>query len=160
LTAAAGRPLPVFVTEIGYPSFVGRGGVSDEAAAAYLARFMLVASTRAHIAGVWWYTLRDHGSDARNKEHHFGVLGTDLSLKPAAAALRSVAGLLAEVGRFRHVGTGSRERVMAVRRDGTELALEWDPADATDALVEIIIAAAPAEPPGQRARRGATRTAR
>jgi hypothetical protein len=100
LMQAAGHPLPIFVTEMGYPSYDGPGGVSEETAALYLTRFILLASARPYVAGVWWYCLRDHGTDPGNKEHHFGVLDPGLQAKPAAAAMRSVTRMLAEAGRL------------------------------------------------------------
>ncbi len=129
LAVSAGHPLPIYVTEIGYPTYTGRGGVSRETAAAYLARFMLLASTRPYVAGVWWYCLRDQGADATNKEHNFGVLDSALHVKPAADALRSVGALLAAVGRFR-TGGSSDERVSATAANGAEIALAWRETDA------------------------------
>ena len=90
----------IYVTEMGYPAFAGRGGVSREKAADYLARFMLLASTRPYIAGVWWYCLRDQGSDPADKEHHFGAFDFAWQPKPAAYALRAVARQIAEAGRL------------------------------------------------------------
>ena len=95
---AAGRERPIYVTEMGYPAFTGRGGVSPETVAAYLTRFMLLAAARPHVAGVWWYCLRDQGTDPGNKEHAFGVLDASWRVKPAGVALRDVAALLAEAG--------------------------------------------------------------
>ena len=142
LSASAGRTLPIYVTEIGYPTFTGRGGVSRDTAAAYLARFVLLASTRPYVAGVWWYCLRDQGSDAANKEHNFGVLDSALHAKPAADALRSVGALLSSVGRF-SAGAGSDQRVSATAANGTEIALTWSTTDTNaPALADLSAAAA------------------
>lgn len=96
LTVAAGTERPVYVTEMGYPAFAGRGGVDRNTAAEYLSRFMLLAATRPHIGGVWWYCLRDQGTDPANERHTFGVYDAQWRLKPAGAALRNVALVLAE----------------------------------------------------------------
>lgn len=141
LAASAGRMLPIYVTEIGYPTFTGRGGVSRETAAAYLARFVLLASTRPYVAGVWWYCLRDQGADPANKEHNFGVLDSALRAKPAAEALRSVGALLAGVGRF-SAGGGSDPRVSATAANGKEIALAWRAADTMAPTVAELSAAA------------------
>ena len=151
LAASAGRMLPIYVTEIGYPTFTGRGGVSRDTAAAYLARFVLLASTRAYVAGVWWYCLRDQGSDPANKEHNFGVLDSELRPKPAADALRSVGALLAGVGRFSAAG-GSDQRVSATAANGTEIALAWRATDTNAPAVAELSAAAARVTQGRRAR--------
>ena len=142
LTMANGRDVPIYVTEMGYPTFAGRGGVSAEVGAAYLARFMLLASTRPFVAGVWWYCLRDQGTEAANKEHNFGVFDAKLQPKPTAAALTAVAELLDDVQRFRVIGEDSAERVHATRTDGTTVELEWSEADSAAPRVAELVAAA------------------
>ncbi len=146
LAVAAGRPLPVYVTEMGYPAYAGKGGVTPEVAAAYLARFMLLASSRPYIAGVWWYCLRDQGRDPANKEHHFGVLDWSLEPKPAAAALTDVARLLRAVGRFRVDTNGDVYRLSAERADGSDLRLEWRNGEPATQLLQTLAAAAPSLP--------------
>jgi polysaccharide biosynthesis protein PslG len=140
---------PIYVTEMGYPTSTGKGGVSAEIAAADLARFVLLASTRPYVAGVWWYCLRDQGKDRANKEHNFGVLDNAFAPKPAGAALRAAALLLADVGRFRDESRGHDRRVTATRADGGALALSW-PDNASDArpFVDLVkLVAAPDSPP-------------
>jgi polysaccharide biosynthesis protein PslG len=142
LAASAGRMLPIYVTEMGYPNYTGRGGVGRDTAAAYLARFMLLASTRPYVAGVWWYCLRDQGSDPANKEHTFGVLDAALHAKPAADALRAVSALLAGLGRF-SAAAGSERRVSATMPNGGEISLAWRDADTgAPALADLSAAAA------------------
>ena len=87
--AAVGREVRIYVTEMGYPTFAGKGGVTDSAAADDLTRFLQLASMRDSIAGVWWYCLRDQGNDRTNKEHHFGVMDAAMKPKPAAYALQA-----------------------------------------------------------------------
>ncbi|MFL6602483.1 MAG: hypothetical protein ACJ8R9_14260 [Steroidobacteraceae bacterium] len=88
------RPVPVYVTEIGWPTSKGQCGVPPEAAAAYLQRFMLLAATRPWIAGVWWYDLFDDGDDPGSREHRFGLAGKNRSPKAAYAALSALADVL------------------------------------------------------------------
>jgi hypothetical protein len=138
LASAASRPVPIYVTEMGYPAFEGRGGVSADVAALYLARFNLLASTRPHIAGVWWYCLRDQGTDRNDKEHNFGVLDATMEPKPAARALRAVAQLLSEVQRFHDESRGTEHRISATRADGTKIVLAWSEGSvATQLLSEL-----------------------
>jgi polysaccharide biosynthesis protein PslG len=140
--------LQIYVTEMGYPSFTGRGGVSADVAALDLTRFVLLASTRPYVAGVWWYCLRDQGNDRGNKEHNFGVLDNAFMPKPAGQALRAAALLVGDVGRFRDDSRGEERRVAAQRADGSTIELAWR-ADAADArlLAKIGSLVAPAQTP-------------
>jgi len=88
------RPIPVYVTEIGWPTSKGQCGIPPAAAAAYLQRFMLLAATRPWIAGVWWYDLFDDGDDPGSREHRFGLAAKDRSPKPAYGALSALADVL------------------------------------------------------------------
>ena len=146
LAAAAGRPLPIYVTEMGYPTFDGRGGVSRDVAALYLARFLLLASTRPYVAGTWWYCLRDQGNDPANKEHNFGVLDSKLRSKPAGDALRAVATLIRDVRRFRDESTSGdaaagETRVSGTRADGSTIVLAWNAAGTDTQLLRDLAAA-------------------
>jgi hypothetical protein len=146
---------PIYVTEMGYPAYTGKGGVSADAAAADLARFVLLASTRAYVGGVWWYCLRDQGKDRANKEHNFGVLDNAFAPKPAGAALRAVALLVKQTGRFRDESGSDDRSIAATRADGRAIELRWRD-DSTDArlLADLASLVAPAAgPPLARGRR-------
>ncbi|HEY3730329.1 MAG TPA: hypothetical protein VGL28_03610, partial [Steroidobacteraceae bacterium] len=90
-----GREIPVLVTEIGWPTNQGRLGVSESVAAAYLVRFLALASARPWIAGIWWYDLIDDGGDVRASEQQFGLLKSATPpVAKAAYAAASEAGPL------------------------------------------------------------------
>jgi hypothetical protein len=88
------RDIPVYVTEVGWPTNHGKHGVSERDAAMYLVRFMLLARTRPWIGGVWWYDLVDDGESDSSAEHRFGLVRRDLSPKPAFGVAMSVMKLL------------------------------------------------------------------
>jgi hypothetical protein len=88
------REIPVYVTEIGWPTNKGKHGVEDREAAMYLARFMLLARTRPWIRGVWWYDLIDDGNSDTEAEQRFGLVRRSLAPKPALRMAKSVAALL------------------------------------------------------------------
>ena len=72
----------------GFPA----NGASEAQQADYLARTF--AFRRRYLTGIteriFWYQLRDAGSEPHNWEHHQGLLRTDFSPKPALAAFTSV----------------------------------------------------------------------
>lgn len=88
---ARGRPVDVYVTEMGYPTHNGRFGLSEIEAACRLTVFFGLAMERPYIKGVWWYTIRDNGPNAFNKEHRFGLFSHDVAeAKAPAIAFRRI----------------------------------------------------------------------
>lgn len=97
MVSAAGYPaMPLFITEVGWPTHSGRCGVTEKAAAAHSLRFLLEASLRPWVGGVWFYELQDGGDDPRNQEHRFGLLRRDGTEKPAGCVLRELGAKVAE----------------------------------------------------------------
>lgn len=92
--AEPGREIPIYVTEIGWPTNNGKHGVSEREAAIYLARFLLLARSRPWIGGVWWYDLLDDGDSGTRAEHRFGLVRRDHSPKPAFVMAAATAKLL------------------------------------------------------------------
>jgi hypothetical protein len=93
-SASAGKTIPIYVSEIGWPTSTDGDGVSEEAAAAYIQRFMLMARTRSSIAGVWWYDLQDDDADPTNVENRFGLVRQNGQPKPAYTALAALQHIL------------------------------------------------------------------
>lgn len=90
LDAAGHSSLPVYVTEVGWPTHTGKCEVTEADAAAHSIRFLLEASLRQWVRGVWYYELQDGGSNPADPEHHFGLLRRDGSEKPGGCALREM----------------------------------------------------------------------
>jgi hypothetical protein len=125
---SAGRPIPIYVTEIGWPTSVGQCGIPDAVAAAYLQRFMLLAAARPYIAGVWWYDLVDDGPDPGNREHRFGLLHQDHTPKPAYNALAALKPILeSHQIPLETLGTNGEVVISGRRSDGKEFYSAWLP---------------------------------
>ena len=92
--AQPGRNLPVFVTEMGFPTNTGKMGVPEVDVAKYLVRFVMLARTRPWLGGVWWYDLIDDGNNATLAEHRFGLVAEDQRSKPAFLAASDVSRLV------------------------------------------------------------------
>jgi polysaccharide biosynthesis protein PslG len=86
-----GHDVPLYITEMGWPTYNGPGGSSLEEQASFLAQMFLLARTMPFLRGIWWYDLRDDGWNKSNKEDNFGLVDPNLKPKPAFAALRAVA---------------------------------------------------------------------
>lgn len=65
---------PIYVTEFGWPSNTGSCGIAEADGALYTLRFLMEASTREWIGGVWLYELLESGTDPADRESRFGVV--------------------------------------------------------------------------------------
>lgn len=149
LRAHAGRPVPLYVTETGWPTCCG--GIDRASVADYLARMLLLARTIPDIRGVWWYELRDGGENPDNDQENFGLVDAALRPKPAydtAAVLsRWLASPLAAADEA-EVGT----RIRVIRFGGADpLWAVWSPGDA---CVRVSIVSAAEASPRATAQRG------
>jgi polysaccharide biosynthesis protein PslG len=141
------REIPVYVTEMGWPTNQGTHGVSERDAAKYLVRFMVLARSRPWIEGVWWYDLIDDGTSISNPQHRFGLVRSDVTPKPAFEVARRIAPLVTAGGSVSAFRIGARH-YLATGTDGSgRWAMAWtleeeyrDWSDGVPAL-----AAAPAE---------------
>ncbi|MDI9727049.1 hypothetical protein [Stutzerimonas stutzeri] len=126
LTRAAGRPVPLYLTEMAWPSHQGACGIDENLQAAYLARAFFLARTLPSIRGMWWYDFRNDGTDRTEREHNFGLVRQDFTPKPAYRVLTAVSDIVANyrfIGRDEH----SDGDVVALRfaRGEDELLVAW-----------------------------------
>lgn len=89
-----GKDVPVYVTEMGWPTHTGKGSTPPEQSAAYLARMLLLARSMPYLKGAWWYDFQDDGWKPDDKENNFGMVRPDLTPKPSYYALASLAKLV------------------------------------------------------------------
>jgi hypothetical protein len=90
-----GSDVPFYVTEMGWPTHVGRNGTDPELSGSYLARLYLLARTSASFKGIWWYDFQDDGWKAEYNEDNFGLVRPDLTPKPAYDVLADIAPVVA-----------------------------------------------------------------
>lgn len=88
------RPVPLYATEIGWPS--SGKGISLTRQAAYAARLLLTARSLPFLAGLWWYDFRNDDQDPNSTYPNYGLVWADLSPKPAYDAVADVAAVLAD----------------------------------------------------------------
>lgn len=84
------KEIPIYITEIGVPTHTGLGGVSQEQAADFIVKYTILAKTKSYIKGIWWYDLRDDGTDLENQEDNFGFYDNDFNPKQAALAFSNL----------------------------------------------------------------------
>lgn len=95
-TSLAHKPVPLYLTEMSWPSHDGSCGIDTMHQAAYLARAWFLARTVPSIKGIWWYDLINDGNKRDDQEHNFGLLNPDLSPKPAYSVLKAISPYLKE----------------------------------------------------------------
>jgi hypothetical protein len=89
-SSKAGKPVPLYLTEMAWPSHEGNCGMSAVRQSAYLARAYFLARTVPNIKGMWWYDLINDGTARDDQEHNFGLLNIDLGPKPAYPILEAI----------------------------------------------------------------------
>jgi polysaccharide biosynthesis protein PslG len=119
-----GRDLPLYITEMGWPTFSGTNGISEQEAATNLAQMFLLARTMKFLKGIWWYEFRDDGWDETNKENDFGLVRSDLTPKAAFATLQAIAPLVRNALTVEDLSAGSPTlRVLRFRFAGNNQVL-------------------------------------
>jgi hypothetical protein len=98
--------VPLYLTEMGWPSNEGRCGGDEKTQAAFLARSFFLAQTMPNIKGMWWNGLLNDGPDDSDPEQNFGLLNQDLSIKQAYLTLKAISPTLHQ---YRYDAEKSRE---------------------------------------------------
>jgi hypothetical protein len=68
-----GQTIPLWFSEIGWPTHLNPTGVDENTQAAYLIR-SYVLSIAAGVEKIYWYNLMDSGTDKLYNEHNFGIV--------------------------------------------------------------------------------------
>ena len=97
-----GADVPFYVTEMGWPTHVTKGGTDTQLSASYLARLYLLARTSPSFRGLWWYDFQDDGWNPEHNEDNFGLVRPDLTPKPAYHVLADISEL---VGKGQYAGS-------------------------------------------------------
>lgn len=91
-----GDETPIYVTELGWPTYEHQEGVSQEEQARNMVRSILVLALEPRVKGVWLYELRDSGTDTQEREHAYGLVERDGAPKASYYALKDTVSLLSK----------------------------------------------------------------
>ncbi len=91
-----GTDVPLYVTEMGWPTHVGKRGTSPELSGSYLGRLYLLGRTMPSFKGLWWYDFQDDGWNPEHNENNFGMVRPDLTPKPSFYVMKDIANLVAD----------------------------------------------------------------
>ncbi len=84
------KPLPLWISEMGYPTHTGPNGHSESRQADYLARCYLAALGSGKIESFFWYWFGPDGPDEHYSEDRFGMVRNDWTLKPSYQAYQTL----------------------------------------------------------------------
>jgi len=65
--------IPIWITEIGWPTYLEEDGVSEEVAAAFLVRTYVEGITHG-VNKIFWYNLHNKGTNQKEMEENFGLI--------------------------------------------------------------------------------------
>jgi polysaccharide biosynthesis protein PslG len=125
-----GADVPFYVTEMGWPTHLTKGGTDPQLSASYLARLYLLARTSPSFKGLWWYDFQDDGWNPKYNEDNFGLVRPDLTPKPAYYVLADISQLVGKGQYVGHVATGNEHlRGLHFIRDGRDYWTLWSADD-------------------------------
>ena len=137
LRSIANKPVPLYLTEVGWPSNDGNCGVDEKTQAAYLARSFFLGRTLPDIKGMWWYDLINEGSDRSEIKQNFGLLQQNLEPKPAYHTLKVISATLRE---FHYEAEKSREvdnnYLLRFSKDSEQILVAWSTAETQTTRVD------------------------
>jgi polysaccharide biosynthesis protein PslG len=122
-----GKDFPVLVTEFGWPTHVGKGGISERQAGAYLAQFLFEAAAYPWLRGVWLYELFDSGPSKSEREHQFGLIRDNGSPKENACFVQGALKLLRDSQFGARGVTRSGARWLHFLRDEASFLIVYSP---------------------------------
>ena len=123
-----GAPAKMWLTEIGYPTHRGRGGVDERTQARYAVRTLALLQGSGVVDAVHWYDFKDDGLDRSYNEHNFGVVLHQQYLcapKPAAVAASVFARLTAGAQPVELKDKAGVHTLRYRRADGSDLLVLW-----------------------------------
>lgn len=126
-----GNDVPLYITEMGWPTHVGKAETSAVLSGAYLARLYLLARTMPSIRGVWWYDFQDDGYTRGYNEDNFGMIRPGHTPKPSYHALRAIAQPVRSATSVRHetIADGRVSVLWLTMPDGGETLALWSTDD-------------------------------
>lgn len=135
--AGNGPPVPLYVTEFGWPTALKTCVISRQTAADNIAQFLFWSSATPWVKGTWIYQLKDQGTNLDDMESTFGLYDYDYKPKPAACAVRNAIRLIRSAGASRLERPFPDVFVLHLSSEtGTRL-VAWTGRDAAKATLEL-----------------------
>jgi hypothetical protein len=112
--ANGGNRVPLYITEMGWPSHTGTCGTHPIKVAQYLVRALLLVRTFPEIKGFWWYDLVNDGNKIEEMEHNFGLLDHAFTPKPAYYSFEDISNIILSGRSFKMITSSNGLVVMEI----------------------------------------------
>ena len=120
-----GTTVPIYVTELGWPTYNEGDGVSPDVQAMFMARSILLLANVPQVKGVWIYELRDGGTDPNDKECHFGLIERDGTPKPAFWVMKDLKKVLDNSKSIERMPVKASDSLVMMRLPSKEGGTRW-----------------------------------
>ena len=138
-----GGEVPIYVTEVGWPTALRVCVISKQAAADNIAQLLLWSAATPWLKGTWIYQLKDQGQDANEMEHTFGLYDYDYHPKPAACAMKKAMEIIKASKAYRLERPSPATFVLQVSTERGLRLIAWTTSDSDKALLTIAGAVQP-----------------
>jgi hypothetical protein len=141
IDTSIGKPdYPLYVTEVGWPTYDGICGVAETRAAENFAQLILWASGLSRwLKGVWIYELKDSGVNRTEIEDNFGIFDYWNKPKAAACAIRESVNFVRAGGDATLSQIAPHIHVVQARTAQGEQAAVWSDDTETEGKVQIAV---------------------
>ncbi len=140
-----GRPdIPLWITETGWPTHIGRNSFTEETSAGNLVSLFTWARANPDVVDqIFWYDLHNDGVEKENGEHNFGLLrnwkaddeNVPMAAKPSYVALCAMNAILGDAEFVGMYDMGHKNiTAYHFKKDGKDLLVAW----ADDAALNMI----------------------
>ncbi len=122
-----GKEVPLFITEMGWPTELSGSGLSQSDSADCLARLYILAKTFPCIKGVWWYDFQDDGWNSEEEQDNFGLVRANLTPKKSFYVLKDLAPFLTNSKFVERMDAGD-PKIWALKfkaNDGQDIIALW-----------------------------------
>ena len=132
----------IWLTEFGWPTWSGRGGISEKDQARFIARSIIIMRALPRVENVVFYDLKDDADNYwDNQEHNFGMLmheNYNYAPKPAAVAYAVLSDLLTGATFVeREESAPDVYRFWFTDKDGRDLIIAWTTKDTAQETFDV-----------------------
>jgi len=137
LLDSAGSNIPIYVTEVGWPTASKMCPISTQAAANNIAQFLLWTAATPWLKGAWIYEMKDQGPDPAALEDNFGLYDFGFAPKPAACLTREAISIIKSASSMRFERPFPELSVIEATTSAGKWLIAWTSQEKVSATLEF-----------------------